>query len=241
MEIEVSDLWATGSVFNFVSELFGYSVSSEVVIDVAFRGNTNVLRGKTVDMDFIGFLEMDDNEKKSVCIKCLFSVEALLITDLSKTVELTRGVEAPEGSVERLLEQTVAPAIALGFREVNRECTGVDSVYLEEGLKVVFLEIWETAWGEVIIGRAAETLPFFNWDVCSWIVIGIWTEDENGFGEKRVEELSFNDIREVLDNGVAVLKYETVINRGKLVSELENLAVIGIWGADEVSAGMGAG
>lgn len=71
-----------------------------MVIDVAFRGNTNVLRGKTVDiMDFIGFLEMDDNEKKSVYIICLFPVEALLTTDLLKIVELTGGVEPPEGTV----------------------------------------------------------------------------------------------------------------------------------------------
>lgn len=77
-----------------------YSVSSEAVIDVEFRGNTNVLRGKAVDVtDFFGFLEMNDNEKKSGCIICLFSVEALLTTDLSKIVELIRVVEALEGTV----------------------------------------------------------------------------------------------------------------------------------------------
>lgn len=71
-----------------------------MVTDVAFKANNNVLRGKCVDiMDFIAFLEMDDNEKKSVYIICLFCVEALLTTDLSKIVELTRGVEAPEGTV----------------------------------------------------------------------------------------------------------------------------------------------
>lgn len=50
-------------------------------------------------MDFIGFLARDDNENKSVCIICLFSVEALLTTDLSEIVQLTRGGEAPEGTV----------------------------------------------------------------------------------------------------------------------------------------------
>lgn len=78
---------AKGSVFSSVCELLGYSVISEVVINVAFRGNTNVLRGNTVDvMDFFGFLEMDDTEKESVCIMYLFSVEALLIIDISEIV-----------------------------------------------------------------------------------------------------------------------------------------------------------
>lgn len=99
--MEVPELWATGSVFNSVSELFGYSVSSEVGVE--FRGNTNVLRGKAEDVkDFLGLLEMTDNEKKSVCIICLFSVEALPTTDLSKIVELIRGVEALEGTVQKL-------------------------------------------------------------------------------------------------------------------------------------------
>lgn len=50
-------------------------------------------------MDYIGCLEIDDHENKSVCIICLFSVEALLTTDLSEIVELTRGEEAPEGTI----------------------------------------------------------------------------------------------------------------------------------------------
>lgn len=67
---------------------------------VEFRGNTNVLRGKAEYVkDFLGFLKMNDNEKKSVCIICLFSVEALPTTDLSNIVELIRGVEALEGTV----------------------------------------------------------------------------------------------------------------------------------------------
>lgn len=107
----------------------------------------------------------------------------------------------------------------------------------------VFLGIWETTWGEdtVIIGRAAGILPFFNRDVCSGTVVEVCTEDERGFGGKLVEELTSNDIREVLDEGFAVLKYETVINWGTLVSELENLVVIGIWGAAVVSAELGVG
>lgn len=44
------------------------------------------------------------------------------------------------------------------------------------------------------------------------MVTEVCTEGENGFGEKLVEELAFNYIREVLDKGFAVLKYETVIN-----------------------------
>lgn len=141
------------------------------------------------------------------------------------------------------MEATVASTIALGFREVNRECTGVDSVHVAEGLEEVFLGIWEKTWGEdtVIIGRAAEILPFFNGDVCSGTLIEVCTEDENGFGEKLVEELALNDMREVLDKGFAVLKYETVINWGTLVSRLENLVVIGIWGAVEINAEKGAG
>lgn len=50
-------------------------------------------------MDYVGFLEIDDNENKSVCIICLFSVEALLNTNLLDTVKLTRGEEAPEGTI----------------------------------------------------------------------------------------------------------------------------------------------
>lgn len=115
----------------------------------------------------------------------------------------------------------MAPAIALSFRQVNREHAGEDTVHVTEGLKEVFLGIWETTWGEdtVIIGRAAEILPFFNGDVCSRTVIEVCTEGENGFGEKLVEELPLNDIRGVLDKGFAVLKYESVINWGTLVSD----------------------
>lgn len=88
-----------------------------------------------------------------------------------------------------------------------------ETALFAEGLKEVFLGIWEKTWGEntVIIGRAAEILPFFNGDVCLGTVIEVCTEGENGFGEKLVEELGFNDIREVLDKGFPVLKYETVI------------------------------
>lgn len=96
--MKVPELCATGSVFNSVHELLGYSVISEVVINVAFGGNSSILRGKTVElMDFLGFLEMDDTEKESVSIMYLFSVEALLAIDISEIVGLTRRVEAVEG------------------------------------------------------------------------------------------------------------------------------------------------
>lgn len=98
--MKVPELCATGSVFNSVHELLGYSVISEVVINVVFGGNSSVLRGKTVELtDFLGFLEMDDTEKESVSIMYLFSVEALLAIDISETVGLTRRTEA----VERIL------------------------------------------------------------------------------------------------------------------------------------------
>lgn len=45
-------------------------------------------------MDFIGFLEMDDTEKESVCITCLFSIETFLAVDVSEIVGLTGRVEA---------------------------------------------------------------------------------------------------------------------------------------------------
>lgn len=88
----------------------------------------------------------------------------------------------------------------------------------------MFLGIWETTWGEdiVIVGRAAEILPFLNGDICLRTVTEVCTEGENGFGEKLVEELAFNDIREVLDKGFAVLKYETVINWGTLARPSSN-------------------
>lgn len=39
LEMKVPELWATWLDFNSASELFGYSESTEVVIDVASRGN----------------------------------------------------------------------------------------------------------------------------------------------------------------------------------------------------------
>jgi len=96
----VPEICATGSVFNSACELSGSSLISEVFISVAFRGNTNVLRGKSVDvMDFCGFLAMDDTGKESVCIMYLFSVEALLAIHISEIVGLTRRVEAVEGTL----------------------------------------------------------------------------------------------------------------------------------------------
>lgn len=62
------------------------------------------------------------------------------------------------------------------------------------------------------MGRAAEILPFINGDVCLGTVTEISTEDKNGFGEKLAKELAFKDIREVLDKGFAVSKYEAVFN-----------------------------
>lgn len=62
------------------------------------------------------------------------------------------------------------------------------------------------------MGRPAEILPFVNGDVCLGPVTGISTEDKNVFGEKLAKELEFKDIREVLDRGFAVSKYEAVIS-----------------------------
>ena len=96
--MKVPELCATGPVFNSVCELLGYSVISDVVINVVFRGNTVPLRGNAVDiMYFIFFLEMDDTEKELVCVMYFFSVGALLVRDISEIVGLTRRVEAGEG------------------------------------------------------------------------------------------------------------------------------------------------
>lgn len=78
------------------------------------------------------------------------------------------------------------------------------------------------------MGRATEILLFINGDVYFETVTEISSEDENGFGEKLGKELAFNDIREVLDGGVAVSKCESVINCRKHVSKLTNLVALGI-------------
>ena len=186
---------------------------SEVVINVAFRGNTSVLRGKTVAiMDFIGFLEMVDAETKISVHYVFISVKAFLDTDISESAGLTRRVEAAESI---FFGGNSDICHSFGLRGGSQRMHWYRyALYVTEGLKEVFIGIWEAARGEntLLMGRAAETLPFTNGDVCLGTVTGISTEDKNGFGEKLAKELAFNDIREVLDKSLAVSKYETVIN-----------------------------
>lgn len=76
-----------------------------------------------------------------------------------------------------------SPIVLGSFREVIRECTGIDVL---QRTRRSGYRIWDATWVKdaVIMDRAVEILPFINGEVCLRTVTEISTEDKNSFGEK---------------------------------------------------------